>query len=435
MTVFTTSSAEERVAQLVADRDRHLRYLAVEFAGGVATHERDDVLQQACVRALRRCADCPVDVGHARHWFRRELERAAIDFIRARDGRRPSTREGRPVLVSLDTAGADSSDDEAPSIASSLASDEDTAEQVTEADANAYQRRQVRQALRALDARDRYVLHRLHHHGEAATTVGARYGLKRSASAELAVQARSRLLDALRAMRPTARCGEMRVLIAREPDVYLGADALHAHVSECLACRAFRARVQGALAVMPAPLVGPSVLRAQSALHTLVSRIGLLAGDGNVGEGLGSATAGAGLAAAGKVAAVVLTAGAMTAGGVITVAHREHPHTHRARTTRAVAAFGRTSPSDARIVALRRDLRAGELLSAGGDARMHRRAAISRDRQASHSKSPADELKPPGREPSTTTLAGSASRPPVARSQSASTSASDFSSGEFAPHP
>ena len=102
------------VEALAREHAEHLRWLAGRHRNALTPEVLEEVLQESYAKAITALGRTPAptfrDHDAARGWLRRIADNAAIDAVRARDGRRPGSR---PQTVELEDADAHPADPEA----------------------------------------------------------------------------------------------------------------------------------------------------------------------------------------------------------------------------------------------------------------------------------------------------------------------------------
>ena len=255
------------LARLAADNEQHLRWLQFKFGASLSDEDLADILQEAHEEAIAALhGDRPPtfpDWARAVAWFRRVCANTAIDAIRRRDGRRASERTTRPTLVRWTgsrrprgnrTARWSSTTRLTRWRAASL-SDE--------------MHRAIVEALRRLDDRDARLLQWRYADELEPEAIMRLEGLSRYKQYEgrhtRAVKALGRAVAGLTLH---VTCREARAIMRRQPDALLQPTGgrVQAHLETCVACRAFRLQLRGALAAIP---LSPAALGAKLLLtHT-----------------------------------------------------------------------------------------------------------------------------------------------------------------------
>jgi RNA polymerase sigma factor (sigma-70 family) len=252
---------------LAAENDQHLRFLQFKFGASLSDEDLADILQEAHVDAIaalhgERPPTFP-DWARAVAWFRRVCANTAIDAIRRRDGRRASERTTRPTLVSLDGLTETTREPDGALII------EDPLEALAAASLSEDLHHAIVEALRRLDDRDARLLQWRYADELEPEAIMRLEGLSRYKQYEgrhtRAVKALGRTVAGLMLH---VSCRETRAIMRRRPDALLQPTdgGVQAHIETCLACRAFRLQLRGALAAIP---LSPAALGAKLLLtHT-----------------------------------------------------------------------------------------------------------------------------------------------------------------------
>jgi RNA polymerase sigma factor (sigma-70 family) len=263
----TTESTASILARLALGNGRHLLVLRHDFEGAFGDEDLADILQEAYERATKSLnGDRPpefADWQQVEAWFRRVCRHTAIDAKRRRDGRRESEQAARPTLVPLDPLAEHDEDvqlavgtlDEELESVGEAAVDEATAA--------------VLEALKQLPDKHARVLCWRYQDKLGPEAIMRLEGLTSMKQYEgrhrRAIKALGRALAKLEL---GIGCGQARVIMRHHPEALLddAAGGIRIHVEDCVACRAFRFQVRGALAVMP---LSPAALGAKLMLGTL----------------------------------------------------------------------------------------------------------------------------------------------------------------------
>src|SRR4051794_17244077 len=255
------------LSRLAADNDRHLRWLQLKFGASLSDEDLADILQEAhedAIAALHgdRRPTFP-DWARAVAWFRRVCANTAIDEIRRRDGRRASQRTTRPTLVSFDAVAETTREPDGALVI------EDPLDALARASLSDDMHNAIVEALRRLDDRDARLLQWRYADELEPEAIMRLEGLSRYKQYEgrhtRAVKALGRTVAGLKLH---VACGEARAIMRRQPDALLHPTEgrVQAHLETCLACRAFRLQLRGALAAIP---LSPAALGAKLLLtHT-----------------------------------------------------------------------------------------------------------------------------------------------------------------------
>lgn len=264
----TTESPDTILARLAGAHAEHLAWLRHEFGSAFADEDLADILQEAYERATKSLnggrPPAFSDDAHEVAWFRRVCNNTAVDAKRRRDGRRESERATRPTLVPLDPLAAD--DEHVGAALAALDEELETVgEDVVDPVATA-----IGEALRGLPEKHARILYWRYEDGLAAESIMRLEGLTTKQYEGRHTRAVKALGRALAALELGVGCGQARLIMRHHPEALLDAagGATRIHVEECPACRAFRFKLRGALAVMP---VSPAALGAKFALGTAVT--------------------------------------------------------------------------------------------------------------------------------------------------------------------
>jgi DNA-directed RNA polymerase specialized sigma24 family protein len=269
MLASTTESTDSILARLAHGNGRHLAVLRYEFGAVFGEDDLADILQEAYERATKSLnGDRPPQFSDWQQtvvWFGRVCKHTAIDVKRRRDGRRASEQAARPTLVPLDPLAEHDGDvqlavgtlDEDLEAVGGSALDEVTAAVV--------------EALKQLPDKHARILYWRYQDGLGPEAVMRLEGLTSMKQYEgrhrRAIKALGRALAGLEL---GVGCGQARLIMRHHPDALLddAAGRIRIHVEECVACRAFRCQVRGALAVMP---LSPAAIGAKLLLGTVAA--------------------------------------------------------------------------------------------------------------------------------------------------------------------
>jgi DNA-directed RNA polymerase specialized sigma24 family protein len=80
--------AEQLHEALARDRRRYERLIHRRFRGGVSWEDAEDIVSDALLRAHSKRDSEPPERGKEGAWFTRIVFNQAVDFLRARDGRK-----------------------------------------------------------------------------------------------------------------------------------------------------------------------------------------------------------------------------------------------------------------------------------------------------------------------------------------------------------
>lgn len=278
--------------------------LVARFPGALSWEDAEDVVQQALAEKAPRDDDGrTTEQRHA--WWATVLRNAAIDFIRARDGRATEATPARGRAASLEGLEAVGG-----GLDVALA-DQDVEVGADELDRE-YERvqaqRVARRALRRLDRRDRRLIEGRYMHRLTNAELAAEVEMTVSGIEKAWPRAWVRFVSAVVTDDAAeAICGDMRLLMgAREIGAVATSDVarFEAHMAECVACRAWELTGRRAAAALP-------VLPSLGLLEVLTGKLGMLVERlPFVGEQAGGhaatagATTGAGAGGAGLLAAL-----------------------------------------------------------------------------------------------------------------------------------
>lgn len=280
-------------AEVSAAQDALVRYLHPHFRRKLTLEELRDVAAEALGEA-DRARDRGEQIAHFDRWLKRAAWHNALDAIRRTEG---EGQQPRPRLRPLDT--------DAHGV---LVTDAER-EEFERDDARDVDARAVARAFERLKPDEQRAL-RLRYFDELPVEqVMSLLGCSRHRYENLCKRGLHKLRNALVADVDNDTCRAARSLVVLSELAALDRDGVatrDAHLESCVACRAFAARRQGLIAMLPLPTAG--------VVERLMSRVQqLLPVTHQHGEAItGSlALSGAGTA---KTLAVVCSAGAVTAG-------------------------------------------------------------------------------------------------------------------------
>jgi RNA polymerase sigma factor (sigma-70 family) len=213
-----------------------VRELHARFRGALSWEDVEDIVQSALVE--KACVIDDRTAEQRRSWFRVVLRNAAIDFIRARDGRSTANdAEGRqrPVIVSLDAAPGDGSH---PALAT-VEGGYDPEHLDRERD-RVHAQRVAWRALRRLPAQDRRLIELRHRDGLTNAQMAAELGISVKWLERRWAQAWARFVRAVAHDEPERGCRQVRTLMAgRRPGQAPTARSaiIDAHLIACASCR------------------------------------------------------------------------------------------------------------------------------------------------------------------------------------------------------
>ena len=252
--------AEQLHEALARDRRRYERLVHRRFHGGVSWEDAEDIVSDALLRAHSRVDSEPPEHGKESAWFTRIVFNQAVDFLRARDGRRREGSRPRPGVVSLtelEEAGA-----ELPDAADGAGAGEAWIEALDREGEQAQARTIVARVLSRVPPKDADLIKLRHLLGADAPReqVAAMAGLTLGEFRWRYARAWERFVDAMAAEQPTVQCQRIRLLIGGVEAGTAEATAcaeIDAHVLACPSCQVFARDSCRALELLPfAPTVG-----------------------------------------------------------------------------------------------------------------------------------------------------------------------------------
>jgi RNA polymerase sigma factor (sigma-70 family) len=321
---------------LTALHDRVARYVHAHFRRKLTFEDARDVAADALLEADRAAADGE-EIAELERWLRRAAWRNALDLVRRHEGESASGPRPRPADL------ADHAD--------VLATGERLEDELIASSARRAEAVALASVWSALKPDEQRAL-RLRLHDELAVPdICAILSCSRHHYENLVKRATRKLRQALVDDDTGVGCRDTRLIILRGTATVLDGALLarrDAHLSGCLACRAFACRARGLLGLMPMPAAG--------AADRLISRLnailagkpdalpetlgGLTVAGAGAGGAVGATSSGAagGMAVVVKTLAAVCSAGAVTAGVCLPSPHTHHDPARASTPTPAHAA-------------------------------------------------------------------------------------------------
>ena len=334
------------VEALAREHAEHLRWLAGRHRSTLTPEVLEEVLQESYAKAITALGRTPAptfrDHDAARGWLRRIADNAAIDAVRARDGRRAGSR---PQTVELEDADAHPADPEA----------EEALLGEAERDHGVHV---IARAIRELPDHYQRILRWRYRNGMEPQAIAKLERISTRSYEGRHYRAMAALREAVAALDLGTGCGETRRQLRRRLG---GPSARHAraHVETCMPCLAFERRLRGALSLVPLSPTGVALELMFRPAHGGAAAKSAPATKAGSAHGATWAKAVAG-AAATTVAAAGATA-AIAAGGAQPAITPVHAGRSPSRTAppHAAAALREAVPQVARGFLARRPLREG----------------------------------------------------------------------------
>jgi RNA polymerase sigma factor (sigma-70 family) len=331
-------AAPVTTAEVVALQDRLTRFVFASFHRKLSFDEASDAAAEALAEADRAVARGQ-QIADLNAWLCTAAWRNAISMVRRLEGE-GNRKRVRPVDISEHGEW--------------LLDERSAHDDLIDADGKRADRQALAQAWSTLKSDEQRALYLRYFDELPVDEVLALLGCSRHHYENLTKRGVRKLREALVSGAGDAACRTCRAAIVESRLMPLDdarIAARDAHVSACLACRAFERRQRGLIAALPLPAVG--------LLDRIAARVQAVLGGGDVtqpseaaagtvalaGAGTGAGAVGAGSAAGGlltaggvaKALAVVCSAGAVTAGVCATAvpssrSERKEPRAAAART-------------------------------------------------------------------------------------------------------
>lgn len=279
--------------QLARDFDALTRTLYARWRDALSWEETEDVVQETLTRKAPRAPDGRTS-EQRRRWFAAVLNNAAIDYLRARDGRRPSEKARRPKYVPV-LAG-----DEFP-VAGGVRVDQlpdpggDPERELLAATDAEVSRSVVERALARMPADEARLIRwrYLSEQQPTAAQMAQRLGLTAKQFEYRWMRAWLRFVARIAEDAPSSDCQAARRSMARGTDPVAPVvehQRLSAHLAGCVNCRVFATRAKRVATLVPVlPVMGLArgVLgwahRSMERLHGSAEHAASLTGGAGVG--------------------------------------------------------------------------------------------------------------------------------------------------------